>query len=171
MTNPSERHTMTVASNNNTTTAATKVSYLESVKQDGLTYLESVMQHEAAETDMKLKIADMTTPVQIQRAFRARLRHEIAALRKDRKIALKSELERIEAQHVISAGHSVNFARDLRNKLDQRKLAEVELIDAAIAEQTEHNRVRMSDAIKAKFSYDSVVTTTTQAADVAAEEV
>ena len=147
-------------------TAQTKLSYLESVKQENLTYLESVVAHEAAETDMKLKLDDMTTVVQVQRAFRARLRHEIAALRKDRKIALADELQQIELDHVLAAGHSVNFAAELRNKLDQRKLAEVSLLAEAEAAQAADNQARMTAVIAKKFekfsrpvdhSYDAVV--------------
>ena len=133
-----------------------KVTALESMKIDGLSYLESVMTVEASEKNMKLKIADMTA-VQIQRAFRARLRHEITAIRKDRKNALKLELERITAEHMLSASHSVNFARELQHKIDQRKLAEVDLLDAQIESQTADNAQRMSKALAKKFDFASIV--------------
>ena len=144
---------MTAPSNNNTTAS---VTYLESVKVAGKTYLESVMAHESAETGTTLKVADMT-PTQLQRAFRARLRHEVAAIRKDRKIALKSDLQRIEARHAMEAGHSVNYATELALKINQRKLAEPVLLQEAIAAQTANNAERMSAEMAKKYDFASIV--------------
>ena len=137
--------------------AKDKQTALEAIKIDGKTFLESVMEVEASESRAKLKIADMT-PIQVQRCFRARLRHEIAAIRKDRAIALKQDLERITAEHFATADvTNVTFGAELQQKILERKLAEKSLIEEAISAQMSDNTERMRKAMRDKFDYASVV--------------
>ena len=101
---------------------------------------------------------EMMTPVQLQRHYRAMTRVATRQLRKDRKVALKNELAMIEAHHYATAdATSDSFGRELRNKIDARKLAEKEMIETAIQELEAELSQELSEEMKKKYDFSSIV--------------